>query len=347
MILLLTFLTGSSFAIPKLLVANQGIQPSGNLGWLVQVAPDPGLFTLKEQGFGGSLAVELAFEVHGNDLVSATSNAVDWTHKNYGNNPFNGENLEGLSIDLTNDTLFTAFGSEFFFDGDPIDLITIETAGALATELNWGGHTLMSGTSEQYTGSRISQAATNFDGYQGILKAIPCDVNADTVCDVADINQIFAQGDLVAGVASVLGNSANLNGDSLINSADIDVWLDSAARFNGYTSPYKRGDADDLGRIAPAKRSVDITDFNALLLNFSPIDDGNPTNGPFWDQANFDGDGDIDITDFHVLVNNFVPIGYGGSMTSIPEPGGLLLVAIAVVALALQKHRSIKRHPTE
>ena len=340
-IFLTAFLTGSSFASPNLLVTNQGIQPSGNLGWLVQVAPDPSLFVQREQGLGGSLAVELALEVQGNSLVSATSNAVDWPYENFGNNPFNSGNQEGLSIDLTNGTLFAAFGSEFFTDGDPIDLLTIETAGALATDLSWGGHTLMEGTLAEYTGSRIAQGGTNFDGYQGVLKVIPCDLNTDTVCDVADINQMFAEGDLVAGVASVSGNSADLDGNSLINGADIDVWLDSAARFNGYASPYNRGDADNLGDISPAQRDVDITDFNALATNFSPTGDGNPTNGPFWDQGNFDGDDDIDITDFNFLAANFSPAGYGGSTTAIPEPAGFLLVATGLLVLALG--RQIKR----
>ena len=340
-VLLALFLINSSVANPTLLVTDQGIQPSGNLGWLVQVAPDPSLFVQREQGLGGSLAVELAFEVQGNDLVSATSNVVDWPYQNFGNNPFNDGNSEGLLADLTTGTLFAAFGSEFFTAGDPINLLTLETAGALATDLSWGGHTLREGTFAQYTGSRIAQGGTNFDGYQGILKVIPCDLNADSVCDVADINQMYAEGDLVAGVASVAGNSADLDGNSLINGADIDVWLDSAARFNGYASPYNRGDTDNLGDISPVRRDVDITDFNALATNFSPTGDGNPTNGPFWDQGNFDGDDDIDITDFNFLATNFTPVGYGGSTTSIPEPAELLLVVTGLVLLTMQRCRFI------
>ncbi|MCH2131978.1 MAG: hypothetical protein MK179_22790, partial [Pirellulaceae bacterium] len=245
------------------------------------------------------------------------------------------------STDLTTGTLFAAFGSEFFTNGDPIDLLTFETAGALATDLSWGGHTLMAGTSGQYTGSRIAQAGINFDGYQGILKVIPCDLNGDTVCDVADINQMYAEGDLVAGVTSMPGNVADLDGNSQINGTDIDVWLDAAAQFNGYSSPYSRGDADNLGDISPTQRDVDITDFNILATNFSPAGDGNPTNGPFWDQANFDGDDDIDITDFNFLAANFTPVGYGGSTTSIPEPAEWLLVVTGVVLLTMQRCRFI------
>ena len=343
-VLLLGFLLNSSVASPSLLVTDQGIQPSGNLGWLVQVAPDPNLFVQRDQGLGGSLAVELAFEVQGNNLVSATFNAVDWPYQNYGNNPFNGGHSEGLSADLSTGTLFAAFGSEFFTNGDSIDLLTFETAGAVATDLTWGGHALLVGTLGQYTGSRIAQAGTNFDGYQGNLKAIPCDLNGDTVCDVADVNQMYAEGDLVAGVTSMPGNVADLDGNSQINGTDIDVWLDSAAQFNGYSSPYKRGDADNLGELSPAKRDVDITDFNILATNFLPAGDGNPTNGPFWDQANFDGDDDVDITDFNFLAANFRPVGYGGSTTSIPEPGSFLLVVTALV-LWTMKRSSLYRGP--
>ena len=40
--------------------------------------------------------------------------------------------------------------------------------------------------------------------------------------------------------------------------------LENAASVNGYTTPYVRGDTDDVGNIAPLPRDVDITDFNNL-----------------------------------------------------------------------------------
>ena len=46
------------------------------------------------------------------------------------------------------------------------------------------------------------------------------------------------------------------------------------------------------------------------------------TNGPFWNEGNFDGDGDTDITDFNLLAPNFAPGGYATS--AIPEPSTML-----------------------
>lgn len=83
--------------------------------------------------------------------------------------------------------------------------------------------------------------------------------------------------------------------------------------------------------VRAADRDVDITDFNVLASNFSPVGDGDPTNGPFWNQANFDGDDDIDITDFNYLAVNFAPSGYATS--AVPEPSSLFLTALALIVL--------------
>ena len=76
-------------------------------------------------------------------------------------------------------------------------------------------------------------------------------------------------------------------------------------------------------------RDVDITDFNALALNFDP----QGTTGIYsWHEGNFDGDNDIDITDFNFLAANFAPDGYGASV--IPEPSALLLALLGLPLLA-------------
>jgi len=83
------------------------------------------------------------------------------------------------------------------------------------------------------------------------------DFDADNLCNVNDINLMFAQGDLVAGVADPNGNSLfNLTGDTSIDGQDISLWLGLAAENNGYgTAPYLRGDTDHLGNISPAQRT--------------------------------------------------------------------------------------------
>jgi len=53
-----------------------------------------------------------------------------------------------------------------------------------------------------------------------------------------------------------------------------------------------------------------------------------PLNGPFWDEGNFNGDGDTDITDFNLLAANFFPSGY--STSTIPEPTTMLLASLAL-----------------
>ena len=56
-------------------------------------------------------------------------------------------------------------------------------------------------------------------------------------------------------------------------------------------------------------------------------------NGPFWNEGNFDGDGDTDITDFNLLAANFSPSGY--STSAIPEPSTMLLASLALVLVGV------------
>ena len=65
-------------ADPVLSVSTTGIHVNGNLEWLIELAPDANLFSTTPAGFGGSLAVELALEVTGSDLVSADVNGAAW-----------------------------------------------------------------------------------------------------------------------------------------------------------------------------------------------------------------------------------------------------------------------------
>ena len=151
-----------------------------------------------------------------------------------------------------------------------------------------------------------------------------CNVNLDFVCNAADINLLYANpfGDPPSAPAFDLDQSG------AVDEGDLDTWLIDAARVNGRSAPYLRGDANLDGRI-------DITDFNTLAANFRPEGTGGTT--PDWDRGNFDGDLRIDITDFNVLAANFAPSGYGPSerllRTSLPEPSSCLLVLIAMCSL--------------
>ena len=133
------------------------------------------------QGLGGSLDVELAFEITGSDLLSASVDPNDWPNNNPGNNPFMGTVTLGVDIDLAADTLFAALGSEFFTSAAAVEVLVIETMGSGPTTVSWGGHTLLPGLPNEYIGSRIAQAGLNFDGYQGSV--------GDFVFDEADFNE--------------------------------------------------------------------------------------------------------------------------------------------------------------
>ena len=164
-----------------------------------------------------------------------------------------------------------------------------------------------------------------------------CNLDGDAGCDVFDINLMFEEGDLLEGVPVPSGDEKfDFVDNDVIDNDDVTHWLSNAAHENGFCPPYRRGDTN-------LDRDVDITDFNRLAMWFEPAGDGDATNGPFWHRGNFDGDDDIDITDFNFLAANFAETGYGASSTSIPEPAGVEISAIAVLALCCWRCSHIGR----
>jgi len=155
---------GRATADPSLLVFDIGLNGSGNREWRVEVAPDPKLFEATIEGFGGSLAIELAFDITGSELLGASFNAIDWPYDIPGNNPFTATVTQGAVLDLAGDTLFASLGSDLFTSGSPSEVFTFETSDTGFTTVSWGGHTI-----DGYTGCRIAQAGVKFDGYQGSL----------------------------------------------------------------------------------------------------------------------------------------------------------------------------------
>jgi hypothetical protein len=137
----------------------------GNRQWLVQVAPDPALFT----GGQGALAVELGFEVTVGELLSASVNASAWPFDLPTNNSPYGAGPDGLNVNTTSDTVFAAFGSNPFNNGNPVPVLTIVTQGAGETTLTWGGYDVPLGGGVVVKGARIAQAGTTYNGYQGSL----------------------------------------------------------------------------------------------------------------------------------------------------------------------------------
>ncbi len=193
--------------------------------------------------------------------------------------------------------------------------------------------TLTTANSISDDGKTIVGAGSNPAGqYQGWIAQLGpwCDFNGNSVCNVSDIDLMFQQGDLVAGVAATVATEKfDLNSDNTINQQDIDVWLDVAATKNGYGSPYLRGDTDGLGAVFPDSRDVDLADYNNLASYFDPTGSLGPHP---WDHGNFDGDGDVDLADYNTLAGNFHPAGYGAA--AVPEPAAVVLVLAGLLAVA-------------
>jgi len=154
---------------------------------------------------------------------------------------------------------------------------------------------------------------------------------------------MLAQGDLGNGVSLAAADQHDLDGDLDIDHADIGLWLQQSAAFNGYGSAFLRGDSDGVSSIWPTDRDVDQDDLDLLTGQFDPIGDGDPTNGPFWEQGNFNGDDEVDITDFNSVAVNFAPSGYGSLAlaTTIPEPTGLILALAGVLGLMAGARRFV------
>lgn len=122
------------------------------------------------------------------------------------------------------------------------------------------------------------------------------DFNDDGNYDCADVN------DLVAQIASGSNNSAyDLSGDLVVNTTDLDLWLQEAGAANLPSgNPYRHGDANLDG-------VVDGTDFGIWNANKF-------TSTAAWCSGDFTADGVVDGSDFGVWNSN--------KFTSSLRPGG-------------------------
>ena len=91
-----------------------------------------------------------------------------------------------------------------------------------------------------------------------------CDFDGDTFCDIFDINLTYQTGNFVASVFVGTENRFDLDANTTIDNVNLNRWLEQVATKNGYASPYRR---DDVGKISPDYRDVDITDFNTMASN--------------------------------------------------------------------------------
>jgi hypothetical protein len=139
------------------------------------------------------------------------------------------------------------------------------------------------------------------------------DFNDDGFWNCADID------DLSAAVAS-MGNDPNfdLNGDTLVNSADITAWLTEGGAMN----PAQTGGNPFLPGDATLDGVVDGQDF--ITWNGNKF-----TNSTRWCGGNFNGDSVIDGQDFITWNQNKFMSSDSHSVVPEPTTGLLLLCAIA------------------
>ena len=239
------------------------------------------------------------------------------------------DHLSGASVGpLVHSVLVSQFerlrdGDRFFYTGDPdLQQSTITEVIDL----------------DQVTLAKIIRWNTDITSIQDNVffatSTSRCDLNSDSSCDIEDINEMYAQGDLVVGVEVERGNRFDLNGDTTIDNDDLSQWLSEAAAINVHTTSYQRGDTDDI--YPGSFPDVDISDFNRFVANFD--EQGLNGSSNTWDRGNFDGDSDIDITDFSLFSANF---GSHGNQVLVPEVSStiLMLIGFSIVGVGLTRRR--------
>ncbi|MEM7312623.1 MAG: PEP-CTERM sorting domain-containing protein [Planctomycetota bacterium] len=154
----------------------------------------------------------------------------------------------------------------------------------------------------------------------GLVAGISGDFDGDGDYACADVDTLVSQ--IVSGNND---GAFDLDGDGLVNSADLDAWLAEAGNVeNVGGGAYLKGDANLDG-------VVDISDFNIWNANkFS--------NTEAWCQADFNADGVTDTSDFNIWnANKF----QSADATAVPEPSGLFLLMAAMIFSVRKLRRSI------
>jgi len=201
-------------------------------------------------------------------------------------------------------------------NGDDSNLITNQLTAFVGAVTGTGSSLTLSLNAEQYGGDEwfvFDNIVVEGDvGGGGPV----CDINGDTVCDTADLRQLYDDID-----AGTVGGASDIDGNGTVENDDIGEWLSEAGTFNG--KDYRPGDTDLDG-------SVGGNDFTQLAVSFG--DEGLP--GAYWDQGNFNGadpDGVFRVggPDFTGLAVNFGHV----SVSAVPEPSGLGILLAGCLCL--------------
>jgi len=151
-----------------------------------------------------------------------------------------------------------------------------------------------------------------------------CTFGGDTSCNTDDLDALYAVFNTHVPPTDPL---FDLNSDTVVGEADLDLWLNLAAVENGYFSPYLRGDID-------LDHDVDTFDLTQMIINYT----GALGSGTTWLTGDTDGDGDTDTVDLTTAIINFTSAR--NAAAAVPEPSGLLLLVLAVGCLAVARVRA-------
>ena len=143
-----------------------------------------------------------------------------------------------------------------------------------------------------------------------------CDFDAGG-CGTSDIDALVKE--IAAGTND---SSFDLNGDTMVDQADLDKWLELAGAENRpSTSPYPVADANLDGM-------VDASDFEAWTSN-------NFTATGLWTLGDFNADGFTDVSDFNEWNNNkFMSAdSVSRQAPAVPEPTTTLLAVLVTIPI--------------
>jgi hypothetical protein len=148
-----------------------------------------------------------------------------------------------------------------------------------------------------------------------------CDFDGDG-CGTSDIDALVTE--IVAGAHDTM---FDVNGDTLVDQADLTVWLELAGAQNlPSAAPYLVGDADLNG-------IVDGEDF--IVWN-----DNTFTATGLWTLADFNADGVTDGQDFDGWNNNEFTSVDSVKARVVPEPAAWVLLVLATIAYLGLKRRT-------
>ena len=191
----------------------------------------------------------------------------------------------GGNGDNFNDTILSDQADTSIASGIAPFAGTFSPEGSLSvlngTELN-GTWTL-----EIFDDFNQDQGTLNAWGINVILEttAVSTDFDGDGFHNCTDIDMLVAE--MVAGTN---GSGFDLNGDSVVDSADLDQWLNDAAAVNGLGSSYIHGDGNLDG-------FVDVSDFGVWNDNRFTFNTG-------WCGGDYNADGRADASDFNLWNEN-------------------------------------------